>query len=123
MYGYINAYIYINIREIPAFGGISLALRGGGALGVPVRAPESPIWGTAAFGGGERNKKKKQNLGHHGRPGRGVSLAYAAFGGDKKNVKNLGRHERPIFGAPGAPRSGRQLTPPSAAIEKMVLKT
>ena len=32
--------------------------------------------------------------------------------------KKLGRHERPIFGAPGPPRSGRQLTPPLAAIKK-----
>ena len=42
----------------PAFGGISLALRGLGALGAPVRAPAAPIWATAAFGGGERKKIK-----------------------------------------------------------------
>ena len=64
-----------------------------GALGVPVEVPAAPIWETAAFGGGERIVAKK-------------------------NIKNLGRHERPIFGAPGPPRSGRQLTPPSAAIKK-----
>ena len=47
-------------RETPAFGGNSLALRGSGA-----------------FGGGEREKKKKK----FGAP------AYAAFGGGKKKYK------------------------------------
>ena len=74
-------------REIPAFGGISLALRGSDASGAPVGAPPAPIWETVAFGGGEKNKK-------------------------------IGRHGRPLFGAPGAPRSGLQLTPPSAAKNK-----
>ena len=41
-------------REIPAFGGISLALRGSGALGAPVEAPPMLIWETAALGGGEK---------------------------------------------------------------------
>ena len=59
--------------QTPAFGGISLALRGRGAFGAPVRAPVAPIWATAAFGGCERKKKNW-----------GVSLAYAVFGGDKK---------------------------------------
>ena len=63
-----------------------------GSLGVPVEVPVAPIWETAAFGGGERMETKQK--------------------------KNLGRHERPIFGASGPPQSGRQLTPPSAAIKK-----
>ena len=67
-------------REIPAFGGISLALRGSGALGTTFGAPAVPISETAAEGGGERKKIK------------------------------LGRHGRTIFGAPGAPRAGRQLS-------------
>ena len=76
----------INSRT-PAFGGISLALRGSGAVGAafgaPVGAPTVPIWETAAFGGGERTRYR-QNLGRRGRPSRGVGLAYAAFGSDKK---------------------------------------
>ena len=48
-----------------------------------------PIWETAAFGGGEREYTNLGTmgapyLGRQGRPGRGVSLAYAAFGGVKK---------------------------------------
>ena len=46
----------INNSRTPAFGGISLALRGRGAFGAPVRAPVAPIWATAAFGGGKINK-------------------------------------------------------------------
>ena len=42
----------------PAFGGISLALRGRGGFGAPVRAPAAPILETATFGGGERKEKK-----------------------------------------------------------------
>ena len=34
-------------REIPAFGGISLTLRGKGALGAPFRAPAAPVLGVA----------------------------------------------------------------------------
>ena len=47
---YINIYTQDYTREIPAFGGFSLALRGSGAVG-------APIWETAAFGGGERNEE------------------------------------------------------------------
>ena len=80
-----NVIELFNTREIPAFGGISLALRGSSTFGAPVGVPAVPIWETAAFGGGERIETKQ-------------------------NIKNLGCHERPIFGAPGAPRSGRQLS-------------
>ena len=45
--------MYIDSRT-PAFGGISLALRGNGAFGAPVGE-------TAAFGGGERREKNKKN--------------------------------------------------------------
>ena len=38
----INIYIYIGTREIPAFGGISLALRGSGAFSVTSKAPPAP---------------------------------------------------------------------------------
>ena len=61
-------------------------------LGVPVEVPAAPILEAAAIGGGERMETERK--------------------------KKLGRHERLIFGAPGPPRSGRQLTPPSAAIKK-----
>ena len=47
-------------RETPAFGGISLTLRGAVA--------SAPILETAAFGGGKRIKKK---YGCQGRPTRG----------------------------------------------------
>ena len=75
-----NVIELFNTREIPAFGGISLALRGSSTFGAPVGVPAVPIWETAAFGSGGR---KKKNLGRQGRPGRGVSLAYATFVGDK----------------------------------------
>ena len=42
---------YITTRETPAIGGISLALRGSGALGTAFVAPPAPIW--------EREYKKK----------------------------------------------------------------
>ena len=51
--------VYINTREIPAFGGISLALRGSGAFGALIGAPPAPIWETAAFGGGERSGRRR----------------------------------------------------------------
>ena len=79
-------------REIPAFGGISLALHGSGTFGAPVGAPSAPP------------------LGHLRRPF-GKPPPSAAV---KEIVIRLGRHGRPIFGVPGAPRTGRQLTPPSA---------
>ena len=63
-----------------------------GAFGAPVRVPAVHIWATAAFVGGER--KEKEKLECHGRPSRGVGLAYAAFGGDKFF----------FFGAPPAPQ-------------------
>jgi len=71
-------------RELPPSAGFP-SLSGGvaplapplGAFGTPVRAPAAPIWATAAFGGGER---KLKFLEHRGRPGRVVSLAYAASG-------------------------------------------
>ena len=47
-------------REIPAFGGTSLSLRGSGTFGAPVGAVAAPIWETAAFGGGERIAAKAQ---------------------------------------------------------------
>ena len=72
--------LFLYTREIPALGGISLALRGSGACG-------ATFGEAAAFGGGERTK----------------SLI-------KKNKKNRG--------ATGAPRLGRQLTPPWAAKKK-----
>ena len=80
-----------------------------GAFGAPVGVPAVPIWETAAFGGGERSNKLKliwgttgaPYLGNRGRPGRGVSLAYAAFGGDEKK-KNWG-----TFGAPNFRRLRR----------------
>ena len=59
--------IYIYSRT-PAFGGISLALRGRGAFGAPVRAPAALIWTTAASGGGERKRKKKTIWGATGAP-------------------------------------------------------
>ena len=50
--------------EIPAFGGISLALRWSGAFGAtfghlhtPVGAPQAPIWETTGIGGGKRYEK------------------------------------------------------------------
>ena len=51
-------------REIPAFGGISLALRGSGALGATFRAPRRPF--AAAFDGGKM--KNKKNWGAYGAP-------------------------------------------------------
>ena len=73
MYKFECVYTHIYItREIPACGGISLALRGSGAFGATFGVPAAPIWETAAFGGGESLKNKK--LGRLGRPGRGVSL-------------------------------------------------
>ena len=62
-------------------------------LGATVWVPVASIWVAAAFGGGERKESKI-------------------------SITNLGHHERPIFGVPGAPRTGRQLTPPLAAIKK-----
>ena len=56
----------------PAFGGISLALRGNGASGAAFRAPSAPRLGCMgrpfcdAFGGGKRIEKKK--LGRPWRP-------------------------------------------------------
>ena len=57
--------IIFNIRETPAFGEISFALRGRGAVGAnfgrlwrPVGAPPTPILETAALGGDKRKKKK-----------------------------------------------------------------
>ena len=86
---YIKLLYIIETREIPTFGGISLALRGSGASGAtfgrlqrPRWGTSAPIWETAAFGDGERDKKK---IGES---------AYAAFGGDEKK-KNLGRLRRP----------------------------
>ena len=38
-------YVYIYTREIPAFGRISLALRGNGATGAAFRAPSAPRLG------------------------------------------------------------------------------
>ena len=88
-YGYTHIYIYTYLFRYsltPAFGAISLGLRGSGTFGVPVGVPAAPIWETAAFGGGERNVSKQKNWDARGRPGWGVSLAYAAFGGDKKKI-------------------------------------
>ena len=48
----------------------------------------------------------------------GISLAFRGSGTFDGGKKKLGCHGRPIFGAVGPPRPGRQLTPPSAAIEK-----
>ena len=79
---------YEYTREIPAFVGISLALQESGAFGATVGVPLAPIWETAANGGGERKRKK------------------------------LGCYGRPLFRAPRAPRSGRQLTVPSATKKK-----
>ena len=91
VYIYTHTYIYKHIctRETAAFGGSSLAFRGRGA-----------------FGGGERKKKKwgvmgAPYLGRRGCPGRVVSLAYAAFGGDKKK----------IVGAFGAPNGFKKRNP------------
>ena len=85
------ACIYIvYTRGIPAFGGISLALRESGASGATFGRLRRPRWETAAFGGGERKKKiNKKNWGAPVGP-----LAYAAFGGEKIK-KNWG-----AFGAP-----------------------
>ena len=95
MYSYI--FVFINIYILAKFppsagfpspsGGVAPLAPPLGAFGAPVGAPAAPIWVTAAFGCGERKDTKI-------------------------NIKNLGRPERTIFGAPGAPRSGRQLTPP-----------
>ena len=52
-------YRHYKYSRTPAFGGIALALRGRGAFGASVRVPAAPIWGTAAFGGGETKKKKR----------------------------------------------------------------
>ena len=52
---YILYRIVLSVHSrTPAFGVISLAPRGRGAFGAPVRMPAAPIWRTAAFGGGER---------------------------------------------------------------------
>ena len=75
-----------------------------GAFGAPVWAPAALIWATAAFDGGERKKNREKiwgvmgapYLGRRGCPGRGVSLAYVAFGGDRKLKKK--------FGTPSAPQ-------------------
>ena len=40
-------------RETSASGGISLTLRGSGAVGAAFEAPSTPIWETATFGGGK----------------------------------------------------------------------
>ena len=64
-------------REIPAFGGISLALRGNGAFG------------------GDKTKEKFWGATAAPLPG---AAAFAAFGGDNKlKNKNLGRMRRPKF--------------------------
>ena len=83
--------IYIT-REIPAFAGISFALRWSGAFGATFGVPAAPIWNTAAFGAGEREKKNNNNIW-----GAGAS-AYATFGGDKNILINIKK-----FGAPAVP--------------------
>ena len=42
---FVQIYIY-NTRKIPAFGGISLALRGNGAFGAAFRVPSAPRLGS-----------------------------------------------------------------------------
>ena len=54
LFHYFN---YLYTRETPAFGGISLALRGSGAPSALFGAPWALIWEVVSFGGGERMKK------------------------------------------------------------------
>ena len=97
--------LFLYTREIPALGGISLALRGSGACG-------ATFGEAAAFGGGERTKslikKNKKNRGATGAPrlGRQLTPPWAA----KK--KNLGCLRRPKFQAPPAPLPGGDCSAP-----------
>ena len=80
-------------RETPAFGSISLALRGSGALGATfgclrrhLWTPSAPPLGRLLRSFEEPAVKEKKKLGCHV----GVA-AYAAFGGDKKKLGGLRR--------------------------------
>ena len=86
---------FYDTREISAFSRISFALRGKGAT---VGCLRHPRWGASGAQLGSETKRRY------------------------KNIKNLGLHGRPIFGALGAPRMGRQLAPPLAAIKSIKFK-
>ena len=89
-----NYLLIINTRETRAFGGISLALRGTGASGVP----SVPIWETTAFDGGKI--KIKKTFGSPGAPHKGLRIQppSAAF----NQIKKLGHLQRPEFRTPSA---------------------
>ena len=73
----------VNSRT-PAFAGISLALQGRGAFGATFGGLWCHLWVPLAPPLGAFGAMDAPYLGRWRRPGRGVSLAYAALGGDKK---------------------------------------
>ena len=87
--------VYRYTRKLPPSAGFPSPFGGVASPAPPLGALPTLVWRpppSAAVKG----KYNINNLGQRWRPGRGVSLAYAAFGGNK-NI------EKKISGASGAP--------------------